>query len=199
MAMKLPLPLPIILVIIPVSLLVLFGRDPYAERQAEMKKYGDDPLVAEISRLNEEGSSSSKTSALGDDFLGLSTKVSSGEQEKVDDFVSRLEDKVGTAADNLVVDGQGIVRPAGTPGAVAPAPAPAPSNYYPPIVGDTLKSPDANLAGDFRLRSGQRIGFEDNRVFTTNATGERVPLPDGNYVMMNGTSLEVQNGRRVGR
>lgn len=75
------------------------------------------------------------------------------------------------------------------------------ANYYPPIIADrtvfTPPQPVILKGKEARLRSGQVVIFEGASVYTVDAAGGRVPMPDGEYVLQDGGNLIVSNGRSV--
>ncbi len=72
------------------------------------------------------------------------------------------------------------------------------SNYYPPVFSDNAysKPQPVQLTGkEAKLRSGQPIIFEGVYVYTVGASGERVAMPDGEYVLQDGSSVTVSGGK----
>lgn len=70
----------------------------------------------------------------------------------------------------------GTQRAVSPPSATAPATAPGVPEFY--------------------LRSGQRVYFSGERVYTTGTGGDLFPLPDGEYYMRTGELLTVRGGKR---
>lgn len=76
-------------------------------------------------------------------------------------------------------------------------------DYYPPIVGQQRpvtpvagsQTPVVLTGSEPRLRSGQVVAFEGVNVFLVDKFGNRTPMPDGTYNMMDGSKLIVANGR----
>ncbi len=74
-------------------------------------------------------------------------------------------------------------------------------DYYPPIVGAASPAepqnqvPVALTGNEQRLRSGQAITFQGANVFVVDQYGNKSPMPDGSYNMMDGSKLIVANGR----
>lgn len=79
------------------------------------------------------------------------------------------------------------------------------NNYYPPIVPDkntiiATSAPPAVLTGrEARLRSGQVIIFERTSVYTIDASGGRVSMPDGEYTLQDGSTILVSGGKNITR
>ncbi len=87
-------------------------------------------------------------------------------------------------------------------------PQPHDEGYYPTIIskdnsGNVATSSaqagqKATLTGkEARLRSGQPVIFDGGYVYTVNAAGERLPMPDGDYVLENGSALKVSRGQSI--
>ncbi|MEZ5690688.1 MAG: hypothetical protein R3D71_03355 [Rickettsiales bacterium] len=75
-------------------------------------------------------------------------------------------------------------------------------NYYPPVVKNVAmidhdQQPKADITGkELRLRSGQPIIFDGIKVYTTDSSGTRRTMPDGSYILQDGSSITITDGVR---
>lgn len=68
--------------------------------------------------------------------------------------------------------------------------APTGNSYYPP-------PPQSSLGGTSLLRGGQQVAFSGHKVYTYDASGKMVPMPDGVYPTYDGKlNLIVRGGRK---
>lgn len=80
-------------------------------------------------------------------------------------------------------------------------------DYYPNVITRDSSGSVISQAGsgtkaqiggrEARLRSGQPVIFDGASVYTVNAAGERVPMPDGDYILQDGGALKVSGGRSM--
>ena len=169
-----------LIIIVPVVLLVMFGKNPYKEEQERWRKYGDDPLVATINMHNEQRDKE----AAGWFGMGGAAieqpKSNRPSPDLMDPDLSGLhvDDGVKTGGVTSVESG----------------------DYYPPIAKSTPEQPPVDVTKTSpatSLRSGQRIWFNDMAVYTVDAAGKTISLPDGDYTLIDGSNMTVQGGKRV--
>ena len=78
-----------------------------------------------------------------------------------------------------------------------------PSNYYPPIVGQASVEPENQqkpmvLTGkEPKLRSGQIIAYEGTSVYLVDKMGNRTNIPDGEYILQDGSQMIIVNGQSM--
>ncbi len=185
--------------IVLVVLMVAFGRNPVeeAKQDREAALRGRDPLVAAIEEHNAKGRNRTWR---GMDFGAGGT---SGAQSP-----SHTRGNMGAggiyqppANASMYPNRETNLAP---PGTALPAPAPgAQQDYYPPPPlpeaqkPRQLRSLPPRSEMFIKMRNGQPVGFRGSEVYTVNADGETVPMPDGVYSLYEGTvEMHVRGGKQ---
>lgn len=184
----------IILCFVVLMATIMFGRNPIKEAQkaeiARRLKYGTDPLTRDTNMFIEkkEQESSAKKPKSNKIAQPDGTLPENVENVMVASPVKTV--KIPDKSGNEVTPTKG-----GTDNS---------DGYYPPIVGDGSDKSKQNAKVQpenvsMKLRSGQLLVSEGTQVFTIDANGKKVVLPDGNYVLSDGGTIEISGGVRVVR
>lgn len=66
----------------------------------------------------------------------------------------------------------------------------------PQLSADAVRQAEERRIPAFYLKSGQRIFFQEYKVFTLARDGLLQPLPDGTYEMLSGEKIYIRGGQR---
>ncbi len=80
-----------------------------------------------------------------------------------------------------------------------PSGQPSKDSYYPPPpLSDSYGQGTSGPRSSLTLPGGRPVFFEGTNVYTLNEQGNRIPVPDGVYAMLNGrVNMYVQGGQKI--
>ena len=171
-----------------IVLLVAFGRNPVQEaaKRAELARKGKDPLVEAINEHNTK--------------RGLSGGMRNGLPPGATRLPVQVPAADGSAPSYMMRSTQEYIPPGGYPKnnslyPQADQPQQPPSYYPPPAPGARQAVPGPQSFNVHqRLSNGKPVSFAGTQVFTQDAKGNVVPMPDGTYTMYDGQVKIVVRG-----
>jgi len=172
-----------------VILLIAFGRNPIEEGRQERKRQmkGKDPLVHAIEEHNKEDKN----------------------RFTIDRFNRGNYGDAPPGAENVTNQQYRYApynpqQPFTQPQAPVEQQQPqAPGYYPPPPEPDGYTPPDPNGPRSkredlFKLKDGRAYSFNGTKMYTTDASGNQVPLPDGKYPIAGGKlHIIIENGEKT--
>jgi len=168
-----------------VVLMVLFGRNPIEElREQRAKGMTGDPLVDAIKEHNDQSHTNifgGQGGGLPNGSPGFSTTMPNTALNPMGQQPAPPPSNPNTGQDNYYPPPPLTTQPYGQPNPLGPQ-----SRLWP------------RSAPTFYLGSGQPVRFSSTRVYTLNAQGKVVPMPDGRYPMFGGKIyLVVKGGHKM--
>lgn len=196
--------------------MVMFGNNPVEEaRKKEQEKYKgiDDPLIKAITEYNEENPMKAARGN-GLDENGRPTRYMPNYMYPPEHYNANTTNQYynGNAMTNSMPPAQNNTANQNTQtqqrsGYYPPPPLPKnslpqnsrfkPYNQQAPAPNQGALPPESRNDGHMYLRSGERLSYSGQYVYTVDENGYRKPLPDGTYYTESGLELNIQGGRKI--
>lgn len=195
----------IIIAVVFLLLVVLMGSNPGDDQQRakEEAAMGQDELIRAIEEHNAQDGGAVNRFSGGIPDVGSVLSAPGNTDQIYPDYLTNDDNPFASGLDQPppVSAEQYPEEPQNAFDTPSPTPEPLPSqdNYYPP----PPQAPPINPGRPHsffqqRLSTGQPLEFAGTRVYTRDAKGERIPMPNGVYKMENSQlTLVVRDGHKI--